>query len=77
MNFDCISHTYLFSYYPVWKLILNDCKLNLDPPNASSDSVVLQDSFSGDPNEIVIVTTNIIELINSPCNCNGFQDPTN
>ena len=53
--------------------------MNLDPPNASNDSVVLQDNFSGDPNKIVIVTADITGLKNSPFNCEGedFQDPPN
>ena len=53
--------------------------MNLDPPYASSDSVVLQDNFSGDPNNIVIVTTDINGLKNSPfiCEGEGYQDPPN
>ena len=53
--------------------------MNLDPPNASNDSVVLQDNFSGDPNKIVIVTADINALKNSPFNCEGegYQDPPN
>ena len=53
--------------------------MNLDPPNASNDSVVLQDSFSGDPNKIIIVTTDTNELKNSPFNCEGdaYQDSPN
>ena len=42
-----------------------------------NDSVVLQASFSGDPNEIIIVTTDINMLPNSPCYYEGFQGPAN
>ena len=38
---------------------------------------MLQDNFSGDPNKIVIVTTDINGLKNSPCNSEGYQDPAN
>ena len=53
--------------------------MNLDPPNASNDSIVLQDNFSGDPNKIVVVTADINALKNSPFNCEGegYQDPPN
>ena len=55
-------------------MVLNDFKLNLDLPNESSDFVILQGNFAGDPNEIITVTTTITMLTNSS---ESFQDLSN
>ena len=58
-------------------MILNALKLNLDPPNATYDSIVVQETCQLVLSELVTINIDVNGYTNTPRSFQVLQHPTN
>ena len=60
-----------------FKLILNALKLNLDPPNATYDSITVQETCQLVSSELVTINNDVNAFTSTPWTFQILQHPTN